>query len=139
MKWARIHFIIIRLFHDAMAHVPFPRQKSRKAPVHLGGFHSGNTSSPGPYQNPTERGEGSTGKKNKADLRGSVLLFEARWGCLRTHSYKMRFSKEEKCTRDGERRGMMVHVLIECGDIHLGVCYCTSLQQALGIRTTLER
>lgn len=30
--------------------------------------------------------------------RGSDLLFKARSGCLGMHSYKARYSKEEKCT-----------------------------------------
>lgn len=118
---------------------PSPGRKVAKRPFIWEAFIPAIPVCPAPTKTLLKGERAAQEKKNKADLRGSVLLFEARWGCLRTHSYKMRFSKEEKCTRDGERRGMMVHVLIECGDIHLGVCYCTSLQQALGIRTTLER
>lgn len=67
--------------------------------------------------------------------RGSALLFEARSGCLRTRSYKARFSKEEEqCTCCGKDKETAEHVLIECGDIHPGVRLGTSLQEALGFR-----
>lgn len=38
------------------------QRKSLEMSLHLGGFASGNTSCPGPYQTPTNTAEGSTGK-----------------------------------------------------------------------------
>lgn len=50
------------------------------------------------------------------------MLLEVRLGCLRTHSYKPRSSKEEKGACCGECEETTEHVFIECEDIHMGVC-----------------
>lgn len=60
-------------------------------------------------------------------------------GCLRMRIYKARFSKEEKCTCCVEAKQTTQHVLIECEDIHPGVCLSITLHEALAFSDNIGK
>lgn len=68
--------------------------------------------------------------------KGSSLLFEARSGCLRTRSYKAKYTKDgAACACCGKARETVEHVLLECEEIYPAASVGSSdLLEVLGFR-----